>query len=55
MFLDNFIYDRKEKVDEPACDSGARNYKELFRTRPEGLLDPKIRDEMSDILEIFFN
>ena len=23
------------------------------RTRPEGLLDPKIRDEMSDILEIF--
>ena len=22
-------------------------------TRPEGLLDPKIRDEMSDFLEIF--
>ena len=23
------------------------------KTRPEGLLDPKIRDEMSDFLEIF--
>ena len=25
----------------------------LIKTRPEGLLDPKIRDEMSDFLEIF--
>ena len=25
----------------------------LYITRPEGLLDPKIRDEMSDFLEIF--
>ena len=24
-----------------------------IETRPEGLLDPKIRDEMSDFLEIF--
>ena len=23
------------------------------KTRPEGLLDPKIRDEMSDMLESF--
>ena len=26
---------------------------EHVKTRPEGLLDPKIRDEMSDFLEIF--
>ena len=25
----------------------------FIETRPEGLLDPKIRDEMSDFLEIF--
>ena len=28
-------------------------YITLETTRPEGLLDPKIRDEMSDFLEIF--
>ena len=33
---------------------GPRKICELkMLTRPEGLLDPKIRDEMSDFLEIF--